>query len=696
MDFFFNPQAIAVVGATPNPYKGGFAILKNLITGYRGRICPVNPRYDQIEGLACFPDVSAIPDPVDLAVVFVPAKAVPAAIEDCIRKGVPGVMIESGGFAETGPEGRALQQTVIDMAKKAGTRLWGPNCMGLVDAVRGHVFSFMDPRALEAGFVPGNVSLVVQSGMLSAGFLVDIMTNGIMGISKVCSVGNKIDVNECDLLPWLMADPDTAVIGLYLESIPEGRRLIDLCRKSPKPIVVLKGGKSAQGAQAAMSHTASLAGNQRIIADVLSQAGVTEAGDFKQMMDLCRSLAIYPEKPAGAQDRVAILTFSGGAGIVSSDFVEQTNLKAAGLSGETRENLRKLFPEWMPVANPVDLWPAMEKHAGGDVNIYSEALRAALADPGVDAVLLHIFVGNFRIKVNIEDIAAQSRAAGKPVFIWMLGRREQAFQTQVAARQQGIPVFQELHRAVECLAAVLHRKKRAPEIPHPDAHETFPPATGLRQLSTEAAGPLDEYASKRILRECGIRTVAEEITTGAGACAKAAARIGFPVVLKGLQAGGIHKTELGLVHLDVANRAEAARTFKALTAKMNGKGRVLIQKQVKGSVELILGLMRDPQFGPCVMIGLGGVMAEVFDDAAFAMAPLDRNEALELIRRLRGQKLLNGFRGSPPVDREEIARMLMALGDIALACPRIREIDINPLIIGPEGAVAVDATIILS
>jgi acyl-CoA synthetase (NDP forming) len=697
MDFFFNPQAIAVVGATPNPFKGGYSILKNLVTGYRGRICPVNPRYDEIEGRSCYPSVSAIPDPVDLALVFVPAKAVPAAIEDCIRKGVPGVMIESGGFAETGPEGRALQQSLVGMVKSSGIRLWGPNCMGLVDAVRGHAFSFLDPRALQAGFIPGNVSLVVQSGMLSAGFLVDIMTNGIMGISKVCSVGNKIDVNECDILPWLLEDPDTAAIGLYLESIPEGRRLIDLCRKSPKPIVVLKGGKSEKGAQAAMSHTASMAGNQRIIADVLAQAGVIEALDFKQMMDLCRSLAIFPEKPARAEDRVAILTFSGGAGIVSSDFVEQMNLTAAELSGETRKNLQGLFPDWMPVANPVDLWPAMEKHAASDVNIYSEALRSVLADTGVDAVLMHIFVGNFRIKVNIEDIAAQSRAAGKPVFIWLLGRREEAFQTQTAAREQGIPMFQELHRAVECLAAVMHRKKRvAPEIFHQNVTAPPPVAHGLQRLLDGATGPLDEYESKRILRICGIRTVEEEIATGRAACVKAAARIGFPTVLKGLKTGGIHKTELGLVHLNIANKAEAARTFKTLMTKMNGRGRVLIQKQVKGSIELILGLVRDPQFGPCVMAGLGGVMAEVFDDAAFAMAPLSHDEALGLIRRLRGQKLLNGFRGSPPVDRDEIARMIAALGDLGLASPRIQEIDINPLMADQAGAVAVDATIILS
>jgi len=696
MDFFFKPQGIAVIGATPNPFKGGNAILKNLLAGFRGGIYPINPRYGEIEGLPCYPTVDEVPGLVDLAIVFVPGPQVPEAVAACADRRIPGVIIESGGFAETGDDGGSRQAALAAMARETGIRIWGPNCMGLVDAVNGHVFSFLDPRAFPS-LIPGRVSLVVQSGMLSAGFLVDIMTNGVMGISKVCSVGNKIDVNECDLLPWLMEDPDTAVIGLYLESIPEGRRLIDLCRKSAKPIVVLKGGKSEKGAQAAMSHTASLAGNQRIIADVLAQTGVIEACDFKQMMDLCRSLAIYPEKPSGAENRIAILTFSGGAGIVSSDFVEQMNLKAAVLSTETKTKLRRLFPDWMPVANPVDLWPAMEKHAGSDLNIYSEALRATLADPGVDAVLLHIFVGNFRIKVNLEDIAAQSRDAGKPVFIWMLGRREQAFQTQVAARQQAIPVFQELHRAVECLAAVMHRKRRAaPGTSLQDAHEPSLPPSVLRQLSECAAGPLDEYASKRILKTCGIRTVGEEIVGGQGACAKAAARIGFPVVLKGLQPGGIHKTELGLVRLDIKSKAEAVRAFKALKAKMNGRGQVLIQKQVEGSIELILGLMRDPQFGPCVMIGLGGVMAEVFDDAVFAMAPLSHDEGLNLMGRLRGQKLLNGFRGDPPVDRDEIARMLTALGNLGLAFLGIQEIDINPMLVGPAGAVAVDATIILS
>ncbi len=696
MDFFFNPKAIAVVGATPNPFKGGCSILKNLIAGYQGKIYPINPRYDTIEGLPAFPSVSAVDDPVDLAIVFVPAHTTPQAVEDCIRKGVCGVMIESGGFAETGPDGQQLQQRVLDIARAAGIRLWGPNCMGLVDAVHSRVFSFMDPKALQSGLVPGNVSLVVQSGMLSAGFLVDIMTHGIMGISKVCSVGNKMDVDECDLVPWLLDDSDTAVIGLYLETITNGRRFADICRGSAKPIVVLKGGKSFKGAQAAMSHTASLAGNRRIVSGVLAQTGVIEAHDFKQMMDICRSLAMVPDKVSDSKGGVAVLTFSGGAGIVSSDFLEEMGLTVAELADRTKKNLQAVFPNWMPVANPVDLWPAMEKNAETGVDIYSEAMKAVLADPAVDAVLLHVFVGNFRIRINLPDLARQSRAAGKPVFIWLLGRRDEAYSFQLAAREHGIPVFQELYRTVECLRTVMNRKKHPATVI--TAGETGEPShlsPDMKRLLDNASGPLDEFVSKQILKTYNIPTVDEVIAADVDECLRAAARIGYPVVMKGLQEGSIHKTELGLVYLDIRNKSTATRIFKTLIKKMGGRGRVLIQKHVKGHVELILGLLRDPQFGPCVMIGLGGILAEAFQDTAFAIAPISHRESLALINRLRGQKLLDGFRDSPPVNRDEIARIITALGNIGLAHPRIQEIDINPLIITAEGAVAVDATIIV-
>ncbi len=697
MDFFFNPDGIAIVGATPNPLKGGSAILKNVIAGFRGKIYPVNPAYQEIEGLKCYPSVAAIPEPVDLAIVFIPAKQVPAVIEACAVKGVQGVMIESGGFAETGEQGKNLQRSLKEIALRTGIRLWGPNCMGLVDAVHSHVFSFMDPASQQQGLLGGTVSLVVQSGLLSAGFLVDIMSHGVMGVSKVCSIGNKVDVNECDVLAWLLQDKATAVVGLYIESFSEGRRFIELCRQSKKPVVVLMGGKTKKGAEAALSHTASLAGNYRLISGVLSQAGVIEAKDFKHMTDICRSLASMPDgivNPRGG--RTAILAFSGGAGILSSDFLEEQGLSVAVLSSTTKEALRQLFPDWMPVSNPVDLWPSIEKHAGTDVVVFSMALKAVLDDPGVDAVLFHAFAGNPWLNINIDDVARQRDASGKPVFIWLLGRREEAFLFRIESLSYRIPVFEELYRAVECLSAMFNRRQ-ADEITGPPVQQekTEHLSGELDEILNTTVGPLNEYLSKRILKACGVPVVEEEIIADALFCEKTAEVIGFPVVMKGLQPGNIHKTEQGLVHLNIPDGAAALRVFHTLKNKMGPSGQVLIYKQVEGKIELIIGLTQDSQFGPCVMFGIGGFMTEVFEDVVFASAPLMKKEALELVGRLKWQKLLNGFRREPPVDREELARIIVAVGNLGVLYPRIQEIDINPLIISEKGAIAVDATILL-
>ena len=694
MDFFFNPRGIAVIGATPNPLKGGNAILKNILLGYRSGIYPVNPKYGQIEGLTCYPSVDAVPDPVELAIVFVPAPQVPAAVESCASRGVRGVIIESGGFAETGPEGKRLQDRLSEIAARTGIRLWGPNCMGLVDCVHRRIFSFMDPQALERGeFIPGTVSLVVQSGMLSAIFLIDIMSNATMGVSKVCSLGNKVDVDECDVLEYFLDDPDTGVVGLYLESFSDGRRFLELCRRSVKPIVVLKGGRSRQGAEAALSHTASLAGNQRIITGALAQVGVTEARDFKQMMDFCRSLA-WMKPSTGGSGRVAVLSLSGGAGIVATDFVAEQGLAMATLSESTRQSLATLFPQWMPVGNPVDLWPAVERQTGSDSDVVGRSLAALLGDPGVDAIFFHAFVSNPRSRPNMADLSDRLRSAGKPLVAWIIGRRDDTFAFQKEALVHGIPVLTEISRAAECLAVILGRQHRPePVIAEHEASPMMP--VDLKRLLDSASGPLDEQLSKSILGACGVPTVPEAIAADASQAAAAATALGYPVVMKGLLPGGVHKTELGLIRLGLRNGRAVRSAFIDLQKKMEGNGKVLVQKQVPKAVELILGLLRDPQFGPCVMVGLGGVMAEIYDDTAFAVAPLTHREALALIGRIRGQKLLDGFRGAPPVDREAIARVLVTLGAIGINHPRIREIDINPLIVGERGATAVDATIIV-
>ena len=457
MEFFFKPKGVAIIGASANPVKGGHFILKNVINGFKGGIYPVNPGYEEIEGLTCYPTVADVRDPVDLAIIFVPGRGVPAIVRECAEHGIPGVMIESAGFAEAGDNGRQLQQELIAICKETGIRIWGPNCMGLVDAINKQVFSFVLPAIWEGGLSKGAVSLVVQSGMLSAGFLIDIMSHGTMGISKACSIGNKADVDECDILEYLIDDPETGVVGLYLESIENGRRFVDLSRRSTKPIVLLRGGKSQKGARAALSHTASLAGNNAVISGALKQVGVVEAHDFKQMMDLCRSLSDYPEIPTKGEGRVAILTMSGAAGILSSDFLESLGLAVADLSSGTTRALSQIYPTWMPVSNPVDLWPAIE--LSGRKKVYKTAFQAVCADPNVDAVLFHSFVGGIASETEISGLVEIARSAGKPLFGWVMGKRDDVHQFRLHTRELGVPVFSELYRSVECMAAVLKRSR---------------------------------------------------------------------------------------------------------------------------------------------------------------------------------------------------------------------------------------------
>ena len=452
MDFFFNPRGVAVLGATAKEKKGGFSIIKNLMEGFQGNIYPVNPRYSEINGLPCFAAMDQVPDPVDMAIIFVPAPVAPSVVQACADRGIPGVIIQSAGFAETGESGKSLQNQLAEISRRTGIRIWGPNCMGLMDVVHKKVFSFVTPSIWDEGLLPGDISLVVQSGMLSAGFLIDMMTRDKLGVSKACSIGNKMDVNECDILEYLLADPDTAVIALYLESIEEGRRFFEICKGATKPVVVLQGGKSEKGARAAMGHTASMACNSAIMKGALAQAGVVQADDFRQMMDFSRTLALFPKVPSRRPARIAVATFSGGAGIVSSDLLDHHKLALANLSRDTLRLLKDVFPQWMPPSNPIDLWPAIER--SGVDRTYGQTLTAVCADPGVDAIFLHCFVGGLIWQLNLDPLVETARKAGKPIFLWLIGNEKNSQRFQGEARRLKVPVFRELSRAVECMAAV--------------------------------------------------------------------------------------------------------------------------------------------------------------------------------------------------------------------------------------------------
>jgi len=442
-----------------------------------------------------------------------------------------------------------------------------------------------------------------------------------------------------------------------------------------------------------MSHTASLAGNGAVISGALAQVGVVEAHDFKQMMDLCRSLADYPQIAAKDTRRVAVLTMSGAAGIVSSDFIAEHDLTVADLSAATVAALKEIYPDWMPVSNPVDLWPAIELH--GRKKAYTKAFQAVCADPGVDAVLFHGFVGGDAFRPDISSLVEMAGRADKPLFGWVMGKRSEAHQLQVQAKKLGLPLFGELYRAVECMAAVLSRSKLPEHSPSGiSLTETTSAEENLQKLLTDASGTLDEYQSKQILALCDLPVVEEKIVSSSLDAKEIAGEFGFPVVLKGLLPGAIHKTELGLVRTGISSVVEVESVVLELQKTMSGSGSILIQKQIQGNPELIAGLIRDPQFGPCVMCGFGGLFTEVLADRVFAAAPINRFEALALIERLKTQKLLNGFRGFAAVDRDALADILVRIGELGLTYPKIKEIDLNPLIVCDGKPIVVDATII--
>lgn len=457
MDFFFEPLGIAVVGATSEPYSGGRNLLTNLTLGYKGPIYPVNPKYDEILGLKCYSRVSEINGPLDLSIIFVPARAVPQVLEECVMKGVRGVMIESGGFAEVGPEGKALQDKCLAIARKGGIRIWGPNCMGLIDTAKPYIFSFVIPKDMQEAIRLGHVSLIVQSGLLSGGFIITLMGNKTLGLAKVCSIGNKCDVSENELLEYLLKDLTTEVVCLYLESFINGRRFFELATSSDKPIIVLKGGKTPSGAKASFSHTASLAGNHELIRGILRQARVIEADDFFEMMDIARTLEkdFYIQRSIAGKPRIAILTYSGASGIVTTDHMEIYGLTLAHLSPQTQKRLEELSPDWMPVKNPVDYWPAIEKN--GPALAYKQAISALHEDPEIDGIIVHIYAGHGIWLLDAKEIMSGVKGPRKPILFWLIGPESVREATRLPLEEEGWPTFYEIHRTVRAMASLFER-----------------------------------------------------------------------------------------------------------------------------------------------------------------------------------------------------------------------------------------------
>jgi acetyl coenzyme A synthetase (ADP forming)-like protein len=693
LDNFFNPKSVAIVGASRQKGKVGYEILKSMLdAGYEGKIYPVNPMADAIEGLKCYPDVKSIGSTPDLVIIVVPAKVVSAVIQDCGAAGSKSAVIITAGFKEVGEEGRKLEQQVVQIARQSGIRIIGPNCLGLIVPSNKLNASF-------GGVLPavGSTGYMSQSGALMAAIL-DMANAGGIGFSKLVSIGNKADIDEVDIIEAFADDPDTKVIAGYLENISNGSTFIRIAERISqiKPILLMKAGVTAAGAKAASSHTGSLAGSETAYEAVFERAGVIRCFSIRSQFDFAQGFAYQP-LPVGRS--VAVITNAGGAGIMAADAIEKHSLTFAKLTDETKTRLAEKLPPAANVQNPVDVL--------GDAlpDRYEFALDVVLDDPDVSAVLVLLTPqamtdaeGTAKAIVNVLK-----KKPAKPVFACFLGAEKIAKGCDILKTNK-IPQYNSIEAAVLTIKVMVDyvrwksRPKRVVKLFNVNRHKV---ETIIERRLRQGIRQIGEAESKEILEAYGFVTPKDAIAATAEQAVNIAEQIGFPVVLKIWSPDIIHKSDVGGVRVGLENPQEVMDAFDLMMfripkkmpgAKILG---VLVQQKCSGGRELILGMNRDPHFGPLMMFGMGGIMVEVMQDVSFNLAPLTSEEAKQMLINTRTYKLLIGARGQQGVDIEAVAEALQRLSQLVTEFPQIQEMDINPFMVGPAGTtpVAVDARI---
>ena len=678
------PASVAVVGVSRNPGKVGYGVFANLVqAGFRGAVYGVTPRGGELFGLPLYTSIDAIPGPVDLGVFVVAPDAVLDGIPRLAAKGMRAGIVISAGFKEIGGEGIALERSLREAAASAGVRVLGPNCLGLIDTHASLNASF------SRGTPPkGAISFFSQSGALCTAVL-DWAIGRNVGFSKFVSLGNKADISESDILELLADDPSTRVILGYVESIDDGRRFLRVARSvTPrKPVIIVKAGATSAGARAASSHTGSLAGSDRAYAAAFRQGGVLRAETVEDLFDLALGFAMQPI-PAG--DRLLILTNAGGPGILAADAAERLGIPLAGVSASLRERILPALPSTATLANPLDIV--------GDARAdrYRTVLSALGDETSVDAVLVLLTP---QAMTEPEETARATVSAlagsGKTVFASFLGEATVASSRRILS-DGGIPNYPVPERAVRTLYAMLrHSRIRPAAGPWEDEAPPVRPENAERLVRDAlAAGrrALGEEESRGILEAYGFTfprhafaatsEAAVAAYRGMG-CASAAMKIVSPQVL--------HKTDVGGVRLGLRGEEDVARAFLEITSSVRRLAPsawiagVSVQEMVTGGRELIVGMSRDPQFGPLLMFGLGGIHVEVLQDVSFRVAPVSRRDAAEMVREIRAWPLLAAYRGSEPADEEAIVEALTRVSRLSCDFPEIQELDINPLLVLQKG-----------
>jgi acetyltransferase len=688
----FEPASVAVIGASAERNKVGNIILGNIIeSGFQGPLYPINPRYQEVMGLKCYPNVTDVPGPVEMAVVVVPAKFVLQVMEECGRKGVKAAVVISAGFKEVGLEGAKLERQLGEIAHRYGMRVLGPNCLGLINT-----HHRMNATFAQEGPREGNIAISSQSGAICV-VVLDWAANINIGFSKFISVGNKLDVDEGHLLEYLREDPQTKVIGMYIEGTDRGREFLRQAELTTrvKPVIALKAGRTSSGAKAASSHTGAMSGSDKVYDAAMRQAGVVRVRNIEEMFDLLQAFSTMP-LPEG--EGLAIVTNAGGLGVMAADACSDNGLTLASFEASTIEKLKQGLPAAASLYNPIDVV------GDADAERYDHAIRTVMDDPNVACVVALLAPTDL---VDISSVAktltAFAGSSPKPIVTSFVGGKEMMAPIDML-KAAGIPNYPSPERGIRALAAMVEHRR---SLDRPEPHPVEPFAADhdeVRQIidhvRSEGRLQLSEAEGKGILKAYGIATPMEGIAMDLKRALDLAESIGYPVVMKVESPDIAHKTDVGGVVLGIDDPQELERSYQVMLSKVREKmprakiTGVSIQRMVKGR-EVIVGMVRDDQFGPVITFGLGGIFVEILRDVTQGIAPLDRDDVERMVRSIRAYPMLAGARGKRPGDIPALVEVILKVSQMAMEFPELEELEMNPVMVGDEGTgvTAVDALV---
>jgi acetyltransferase len=685
---------VAVIGASRSPEKVGSAILSNLIGGgYKGKIIPVNPTTDELFGLPCYKDVRDAGITVDHCVVVVPQRFVMDALAGAAAVGSTAATVITAGFKEVGAEGAAKEREMLEFCQEHGIRILGPNCLGLINTENSMNASFSAQMP-----IPGHISVLSQSGALCTAILDWAEGRGV-GLAKLLSIGNKADISETDLLRALAQDKQTRVIAAYLESITDGPEFIQVAEEvsQQKPVVILKAGTTEAGGKAAASHTGSLAGADIAYGAAFTRAGVVRADNFEALFDYASAFAMQP-LPKG--NRVAVITNAGGPGIMAADAVETLGMRMESLTPEISEKVKGLLPAAASVANPIDVLGDAQSER------YAMAVKEVLADPKVDSAIVILTPQAMSDCEDTAQAIIDAEHHDKPVLTCFMGG-SQVMDARNMFVKAGVPDYPSPERAVAALKSMVDY---AAWLDRPSRVVTRFPVNRHRverifaRQKRSGRVEMGEVEAKEILKAYDFNVPAGALARTGEEAVAIAQRVGFPVVMKIVSPDLLHKSDFGGVKLNLNSAGEVMDAFDLMMLRIRRRAPeaylrgVLVEKMGNPGREVILGMHRDPQFGPMLMFGLGGIFVEVMKDVAFYLAPLTHDEALEMLKNTRSYALLRGVRGQAGVDLNAIASALQRISQLVTDFPQIEEMDINPFMVGEVGTTpyVADARMILS